>query len=730
MSVFIISLIVKISFLLYLVISFIWLWKFKLFSKKKRIFYFILFHILIFMTVSIITYINIKESLLSIRNNTFYQIKNITTIKVNDKIIGKIGNENREYEKLENIPSLLLQTIINVEDEYFFTHYGINLKKIIFNFLKAAFTNKKVAGASTITQQLSKNLFLSNKPSVIRKIKEIFISIYLSYYASKNEILEMYVNYIYLGNNCYGIKSASKNFFDKNLNELNINEIAFLTAVIKGPSYYIKNLTAGMERKNYVLYRMWKTNLITEEEYIFYKDQDIKLTNKNYNFVEADYLYIVEEIKDFFKSKNLKPEDGYTVYINIDDNLQKSSTNILKSTLEEIENKILWKGPIGNKNNNIKDFIHLQVDNYKVVFLYKDGTIENGKFKEKISTEDFLKYSKSINEIDEKVIVLIKQKNNEWFLANPIQLNGGVIIINIHTGEILTTVGGIGTKYSFFNSINKVKKSPGSIAKIFALLAAMEKGLSPSTELLDDPIYIDGNGNIFFLNENEVPAYLNRKDIKVVRNHDRKYLGQITLENSIVFSRNIPIILLAKKIGINFIKSICVKMGILDNNTSFFLSGVLGSIYVTVESMARGLSSIGNGGYKIKNLYLINKITNFEGEVIYENTKEELMNNREKIFEDSIIKNSQKVLNSVANRGVKNQLSGFANTKLCCKTGTAQDNKEASFVVWDKNYLIYTIVYNTDHNNPAFVLWGSNLPLFITKQILKLLQLESGLYLE
>lgn len=729
MNIFIISLIVKISVLLYLVISFIWFRKFSSVSKKKKIFLFLFVHILGLSILLLITYLNVKQDLFSIKNNTFYKIKNKTSIRADGRIIGQIGKENREYESLDKIPSLLLQTIISVEDEYFYSHYGINFQKIIFNFFKALLTTKKVAGASTITQQLSKNLFLSNEVSVIRKIKEIFLSIYLSYYSTKNEVLEMYVNYIYFGNHSYGVKSAAKSFFNKNLDELNVNEIAFLVAVIKGPSYYVKNITAGMERKNYVLFRMWKTGLITEEEYFFYKEKDIKLANNSSNLVENEYLYILEDIKEFFKSNGLNPEDGYIVDININDNLQKNSTRILKIVLEEEEAKIPWKGPIGNKNDSLKKFSNLETDNYKVVFLYKDGTIKNHIIEDKISSIHLEKYHKIIENIDEKIIVLVNKKNNEWFLVNPLQLNGGIVILNIHTGEILATVGGVGTKYSFFNSTNKVKKSPGSIAKIFVLAGAFEKGLLPSHQLIDAPIYIDENGNIFFLDENQVATYLTKKNIKVVRNYDRKYTGKISLEDSIVLSRNIPMILLTKELGINFIKYIAIKMGIIDESTSFFLSGALGSIYVTVENMAKGLISLGNGGYKVKNLHLINKITNFQGEIIYEKNKEIILMERKKIFTDNIIKNMQKVLNAVTNKGIKNQLIAFNNIKLCCKTGTAQDNKEASFVIWDKNYLIYVMVYNTDHTNPSYVLWGNHLPVLITKQILKLLNLENALYL-
>ncbi len=702
--------------------------------------YFLGIHL--FIVINVLFYVNmdIKNSINHIKTGTFHKIPNITLIKnINGDIVGRIGIENREYETLENIPNEILDTIISVEDETFFSNCGISFKHTIFNFFKTLFTNQKITGASTITQQLSRNLFLNKKLSIIRKIKEVYLSFYLSSYFSKEQILEMYVNYIYFGDNCYGIKSSSKHFFHKNLSELNKEEVAFLVALIKGPSYYLKNLGAAMERKDYVLNRMLKKNILTSDEYIVSKTAPINLKNKKNLYNEEVYSYVVEEVKEWFKENNLNPEDGYIVEVTIEDDLHRVATNSLKTILDKAESSIGWKGPIAYGDRSLEDFSYLKFNNQKIVYLNKNGHIYNNNFEGEISKNDFIKYKNIIETITDSVIVIVKKNNNnEWCLQNPPKLNGAGVIINIHNGKILSTIGGRGFPYSFINGSTNVIKSPGSIAKILATTAALEEGLLPTHELLDTPIYVNNNGDIFFIDESQVSSYLkneNSYNIKVIKNHDRKYMGPINLKNAIIHSRNIPVILLTKKIGINKIKDMGVKMGIVDKATKFYLSSSLGSIYVNIRNMVSGIGSIGNGGYKLEKLHLINKVTDLNGNIVYE-IPEDLLEKREKILKDRTVEYSNDIYNGVANYGIRKKLSNI-NKKICCKTGTAQGNKEASFVVWDKNYLIYFIVYNIDpdenlmNNDFLYELWGSQLPLLISKSILEYLSplLEDGVFL-
>jgi penicillin-binding protein 1A len=732
-----ISISLKLIFLAYIISIYLFFKKTK-FSIIKKCSFFLGFHLFLFVNLLIYIHINISNSIQDIKTGTFCKLPNITLIKnIDGNIIGRIGVENREYEILKNIPDDILKTIICVEDENFFNNYGVSFQHSFFNFLKALFTNKKITGASTITQQLSRNLFLSKKLSIIRKLKEVYLSFYLSFYFTKDQILEMYVNYIYFGDNCYGIKSSSKYFFHKDLKDLNKEEIAFLVALIKGPSYYLKNLDLAMERKDYVLNRMLKTNIINHDEYISSKITPINLKNKRNIYNNEIYSYVIEEVKEWLKENNLDAADGYVIEVTINENLHKTATDIFNKTLEEAEKKIPWKGPIANGNKSLKDFHYLKNKN-QIVYLDKNGNIWNNDINGKISDIHLNTYKHIISKIENTAIVLVEKNNNEWFLKNPPKLNGGGVIIDIHTGKILSTIGGKGFNYSFINSSTNVLKSPGSVAKILTTTAAFENGKLPSHELLDTPIYVNNNGDIFFINENQVEEYLKNeeiKGIKVIKNYDKKYMGLINLKKAITSSRNIPLILLIKEIGINKVKEIAVKMGIVSEKTPFYLSSTLGTIYVSLRDMAKGIASIGNGGYQLKKLHIINKVTDLNNNIIYE-IPNNLLEERTKILKDNTIQYSNEIYHSVGKYGVRNKLNNI-NKKICCKTGTAQGNKEASFVVWDKNYLIYFMIYNTDidenliNNNFLYELWGSDLPLIISKNILEYLSdlLEDALYL-
>lgn len=732
-----IGIILKLLFIVYLALFYLWFFKIKKFSIWKKIIYFLAVNLFIVLNGLIYIYINIQNSIEDIKTGNFYKIPNITLIKnAKGDVIGRIGIENREYETLDKIPSKILKTIICVEDESFFSNCGISFKHTIFNFIKALFTNKKITGASTITQQLSRNLFLSKRLSIIRKIKEAYLSFYLSFYFTKDQILEMYINYVYFGDNCYGIKSSSKHFFHKNLEDLNTEEIAFLVALIKGPSFYLKNLTMALERKDYVLSRMFKTNIINSQEYTNSKTNPINLSNQSlYN--QKIYSYVVEEVKEWMKENNLDPEDGYIIHTTIHDDLHKFATNSFQNVLNKAEDAIPWKGPIAT-NKPLKNYDYLKFNGQKVVYMDKNGHIHHENFQGEISPNDLNKYKDIISKIEGNVIVIVKKHNNEWYLKNPPKLNGGGVVIDIHTGKILSTIGGRGFNYSFINSTTQVFKSPGSIAKILTSTTAFEEGLLPSHELLDVPIYVNNNGEIFFINEEEVDFFLKKEaalNIKVIKNHDRKYMGPIDLKKAIINSRNIPMILLIKELGINTVKNIAIKMGIIEASTPFYLSSTLGSIYVNLRNMAKGIASIGNGGYKLDKLHLIKKVMDLNKNTIYE-IPENIIEERTKILKATTVEYSNEIYNGVTKYGVKNKLNTI-NKKICCKTGSSQENKEASFVVWDRNYLIYFMIYNIDfddnliNNNFLYELWGNHLPLLISKSILEYLTpfLEDALYL-
>lgn len=721
MNIFLISIFFKIAFVIYIFLMYKILFSFKKhISVKKKLLVLLFFHLVGLAVIVTTTHFSIREDIKKIKTRNFYVVNNITVIKnESGQIIGRIGHENREYENLEHIPPIILRTLINVEDESFFSNYGISLKNMTFNFVKALFTTQKITGASTITQQLARNLFLSNKISILRKIKEIYISIYLSYYLNKEQILEMYVNHIFLGENIYGLKSATKYYFDKDIKHLKLEEIAFLIGIVKGPSYYIKNNDAAIERKNYVLKRMLNTELITQVQYDNIKNNPIVLKHNSQNISGNNtklYGYVIEDIKEQLKKLNLDPKDGLVIHITLEEDLQQITLQSLKTTLDQCEAIITWRGPLSKKDESLQHFKMFEGPNIKVVHLYKNGTIVGENFNGVLHESHLKKYE---NLIINKSIVLVEKKNDGWYLKNPPQLNGAVIIIDPDTGKIKASIGGRGFQFSFFNGITQVAKSPGSILKIIPCITALEKGYSPEYIIQDVPIYVDKEGKIVFISEEEVSKHLENEDIKVVKNLDHKYLGPLSLKDALVKSRNVPIILLTSLLGINNVKKTAVNMGIISDNVPYYLSSSLGSLYMPVQDIAKALCCIPNGGYKIDQLYFITKITDLKGKILYTQIpEEEIINNRKKILSDATVITVNNICTEVVHNGIlKNKLSNIT-MQIAGKTGTAQGNKEAAFVVWHGKYLIYVLVYNIDNETPGYLLWGSDAPLRVAKNIL------------
>ena len=712
MKILIISLVVKGIFIVYILITYIFF--FKIPNIKYKVLIFLGIHLLGGIILTSIVFSSIKKELKIIRDGNFYKINNITIIRNQEgKIIGRIGIHNREYEQIKKIPELILETFITVEDESFFSNYGINMQNTFLNVLKALFTTKKVLGASTITQQLARNLFLSNKISILRKLQEAFISLTLSYYLTKEEILEIYVNHIFFGDNTYGIKGAARNFFNKELDKLEVEEIAFLVGLIKGPSYYWKNFYAAIERKNYVLFRLYKTGVISEEVYDKAIHSPIIIEPKDKT--EACYGYIIEGIKEELQNLNLDPNEGLIVHINIQDRLQRLATQSLQNVIKEAEKSILWQGPIGNEEESLNKYTSYENKSTKVVYLENNGHIFTNNWDSVLSPVNLLAYK---NLIPPKSIVLVEKINDEWHLKNPPQLNGAVIVIDPHSGKVLSAVGGRGFDYSFFDGIKQVKKSPGSIGKIFPCIAAFENGYTPEFPLRDTPIYIDENGKVIVIDdESQIEFYKNKTIGKFVRNYDNKYQGDMTLGRAFEQSRNIPMILITNLLGVSKVRNTALKIGAIEVDTPFYLSGALGAIEVPLENMARALAVIPNGGYKLNKLHYISHITDLNGNLLYTSIEER----GERILTPQTVFYTESIAERVIKNGIRHRLD-VIKKKIAGKTGTAQENKNASFVVWSKNYLIYVLIYYMDNRPVSLKLWGNDLPIKVSKDILLFLE--------
>lgn len=618
-------------------------------SKKLKLLILVLLHFTGAIIVVGYVHYSLRDVISKIKQGDFYHIENITFVRdKNNLILSKIGQQYREYVILEKVPPLLIETILSVEDEHFFQHKGISIQKTFFNIFKALFTNYKVVGASTITQQTARNVFLTNKVSVTRKIKEMWIALMLSKYVSKKKILEIYINHIFLGSDTYGVNSCAKRLFNKNMDQLSVNEIAFIVAIIKGPSYYLKNKEQALIRKDYVLKRMQQTGLISTNTYQKYINVPVEICN---NTIKGTiYGHLVEDIRLILEEKDIDALHGYDISVTIDPELQLVAFNSLNQHIKAHEAKL-------------------------------------------------------------------KQTFSELKDQNMI-INGAVIVIEPKTGKILSLVGGRGLEYSYVNGA-KIVKSPGSIAKLLPLITAFEKGYSGDFQLYNAPIYIDDHGKIQYILPEEMDEY-RKKSGKVVKNHNNVYNGYVSIEDTIIRSINTTSVVLTSLLGVDQVKATAVKMGIIENSQPYYLASSLGSIYTTMENFIRAMASLANGGYKLHRLYYIDEIKDFDGNIVFKEDTNTIKG--EKIFSDEAVGKFNYVCGKVKQFGIRNKLN-MIQMPLMCKTGTGQNQREAAFLVWNENYMVYVIIYSVT-NETVDNLWGGTAPLFIARDILIFLQNE------
>ncbi len=644
--------------------------------------------------------------------------------------------QERIFIPVERIPKNLINAFLSSEDKKFYSHFGIDvvaiLRATIVNIL-AIFNNQKLIGASTITQQVVKNLLLSNEVSFDRKIKEILLSIRIENILDKNQILELYLNDIYLGFRSYGVAAASLNYFNKSINDLDLDEIAFLASLPKAPNNYNpqKNYAEAFERRNWVIDRMYDNGFISLDDLSF-KDKPIQIiTRDNKKFVGADYFY--EEIrKKLFINYGIETlySEGFIIKTSLNSNLQNLAEKSLINGLLKYDKKQGWRGPISN------------LDEYNLKFEDLDKKIKNpfpdkwfiAKVDKVDSAKLFLSSNKLINfEVDlslepniwlidgqfKKNDILFVEKQNSIFIIRQIPTaNGAIIVIDPFSGDILAMSGGFSFFLSEFNRSTQAKRQPGSAFKPFVYISALKKGYSPSTLILDAPYVIDQGPGL----PKWKPA-----------NYSDEFYGLTTMRTGIEKSRNLMTIRLANKIGIDSILSSAKDFSIekyLDKNMSMSL----GSGLVTLIDLTNAYGIIANGGKKIKP-NIIKSIYSRNGKKILDNSnkicndcKLDLLNGKvplpkiqnmsEEVLDSKIAYQITSMMEGVIQRGTAKSLKDLE-TPLAGKTGTTNDNKDAWFIGFSPDLVVGVFVGHDTPKNLGYKQTGSSVAVPIFKDFIK-----------
>ena len=634
----------------------------------------------------------------------------------NGELVADFSKEKRIFVPYRSIPKNVINAFLSAEDKNFFSHPGVDAKGVIraiINNIQNIMTSKRLEGASTITQQVAKNFLLTNEVSINRKIKEAILAFRIERALSKERILELYLNQIYLGSGAYGVAAASLEYFDKSIKELNLEEAALLAALPKAPSKYnpYRNIELAKFRRNLVLRNILENGFIDTKTYEKLKESKIKLKKKERIFLEDAQYYIEDVRKNIIERLTYDKvyKQGFNVNTPINLELQKIATNSLRLGLIEYDKRKGWRGPISNKDYKLewhKEFKEFKLE--KSIDWDLSIVKKVDQFLAEIETQNglsgIIEYSdiswtkKQFDEILKPGdIIYTKYIGNDKFSLKQIpKINGAIVVMDPFTGRVIALSGGFSFKKSEFNRASQALRQPGSAFKPFVYALALENQYTPSSLVLDAPLVLDQGS-----------------DLKMWKpeNYGKKFYGPSTLRSGLEKSRNLMTVRIAQNLGINSIVNFSKELGIYENPEEL-LSISLGSAETTLLKLTSAYSTFVNGG-KLVEPILIDRIQDSEGNTILNNDRRTCINcdqisytskiypkikdNYKQVFSPQTAYQVTSLLEGVIQRGTGKKLNKLK-LNLAGKTGTTNENTDAWFIGFTSNLVIGVYV---GMDNPA-----------------------------
>lgn len=600
-------------------------------------------------------------------------------------LIGEFKIQKGIYVPLKKIPKHLIDAVVAVEDSRFWSHKGIDYIGIGRALITDMLHMSLKEGGSTITQQLAKIMFLTPEKTISRKIKEAYLAMKIEKELSKEKILELYLNNVYFGHGAYGVEMASKIYFGKSVEHITLPEAAMLAGLIRAPNIYspYNNLVTAKQRQEVVLERMEKEELITPQERKRALEQPIHLSSlristENYNYFLE---YVRKQLEENFDIEKIY-KGNLKVYTTLEPHAQIVAQKALQEGLREVDKRIGWRGPIGKSSIKNEDkegkiaFMPSQGDISRGVVLQvepKQAIIKARGIKGKLLISDAQWASKVIDPSGkvtvlknfkltdilhpgDVVMVKFKSVGKEilFSLEQEPEIEGALVAIDPQTGYIKAMVGGYSFQRGEFNRAVYAKRQPGSSFKPFVYAAAIEKGFTPDSTILDEPI-----------------SYRSGLKEWSPSNYDGEFWGEITLRKALAFSRNVPTVKLAETIGIDSVIDLAKRAGIKSDMPAD-LTLALGSLSISPLELTSAFAVFANGGKRIKPI-AIKYVTDSSGKVLMENKPE---------IEDALAPEVAYTVTEMLKDVIAYGTGTRANIgrPVAGKTGTSNDFKDAWFV--------------------------------------------------
>ena len=629
------------------------------------------------------------------------------------KLIAEYALQKRLFVPYESIPEVIINSFLSAEDKNFFEHPGVDAKGIlraVINNIKNISQNKRLEGASTITQQVAKNFLLTNEVSMKRKIKEAILAFRIERAYSKERILELYLNQIYLGQGTYGIAAASLEYFDKSIKELNYTDAALLAALPKAPSKYnpYKYPDIGKFRRDLVLKNLEENNFISKEQFKKFKNTKLNLKKRKIEIVNEANSYTEEVRRSVNENYGFEKlySQGLSIRTPLNISYQIQAIKSLRKGIEEYDRRHGWRGPIVNKFNNqnwkkrIEQFKLdptlnwnfaeiVEADELKIVFnlideknIKKQGIVKRKNFNWTIPNG---KATKDIHKLGD--IIFVKREGKDlWAIKQYPKVNGGIVALDPYSGDVKALVGGFNFKSSEFNRVTQAQRQPGSAFNPIVYAAALENGFSPNSIILDAP-FVESQG-------------VGLKNWKP-ENYGKKFYGPTTLRKGIEYSRNLMTVRIAKFLGLDKILDLSKKLDIYQEIPEL-LSVSLGAAETSLINLTAAYASFVNGGKKIEP-NLISRIQDRRGKTIFKskykkcsgcdnfvNSSNELPkieNTFEQVFSEETAYQMVTILSGAVERGTAKKLKDLK-VPLAGKTGTTNKNFDAWFIGFSSNLVV------------------------------------------
>jgi penicillin-binding protein 1A len=610
-------------------------------------------------------------------------------------LVGEFGEERRNFTPITEIPQVMQDAVLAIEDARFYQHGGVDYLGVLRAGL-ANFVESRSQGASTITMQLARNFYLSTEKTFTRKIYEILLALKIESQLSKRQILEIYMNQIYLGQRAYGFASASEIYFGKPLKDISVAEAAMLAGLPKAPSAYnpIANPRRATVRQLYIIDRMYDNGFITEEQHAAARAEPLRYRTPASVSLHAEYVAEAARQLIFAHYGEEAYTRGLNVFLTLDSTEQTVAYRALRKGILDFERRQVYRGPEDYidlpanpldldvrvaealvdhpDNDELKAAVVLEASPRKVVAALQSGetvTVTGDGLKPATSGLSD-KAGPNLQVRRGAVVRLVKGAKGDWTITQLPEVEGAFVSLDPRTGAVRALVGGFDYSKAKFNHVTQAWRQPGSSFKPFIYSSALEKGFTPATVVNDAPLFFDAGAT--------------GSQPWEPKNYDGQFDGPMSLRRGLAKSKNMISIRILQSVGAGYAQKWITRFGFDPERHPAYLTMALGAGSVTPMQMASAYAVFANGGYRL-NPYLIQRVTDSRGKLLSE-TQPPALDESLRVIDARNAFVMTSLLQEVTRSGTAARAQALLKRPdIYGKTGTTNDSMDAWFAGWQRN---------------------------------------------